>query len=74
MSTGVALGYLDLGIVGCVCREGCMSVYLGGVEYIDDRRAGDGCSESELSEHRCGCAVSVFGDCGLGVVYVGRVV
>jgi hypothetical protein len=33
VSTGVALEYLYLGIVGCVCREGCMNVYGGSGLY-----------------------------------------
>ena len=38
----MAVEYVYLGIVGCVCREGCMSVYMVGVEYIDEGRAGEG--------------------------------
>jgi hypothetical protein len=73
VSTGVALEYVYLGIVGCVCREGCMSVYMGGVEYIDEGRAGDGCSESEVSKGSQGwlCSTCIW---GLWVVYVRRFV
>ena len=70
----MAVEYLDLGIVGCVCRDVCMSACRGGVEYLDDGRAVCGFCEREVSEHRCGCGVCVFGDWGLGFVYVGRVV
>jgi hypothetical protein len=57
--------YLYLGIVGCVCREGCMSGYMVGVEYIDEGLAVGAFCEGEMSEHRGGFGVSVFGDCGL---------
>jgi hypothetical protein len=32
-----------LGVGVCVCREGCMSVYIGGVEYIDEGRSVGAC-------------------------------
>jgi hypothetical protein len=54
-----------LGIGVCVCREGDMSVYMGGVEYIDEGLAVGACCECEVSEHRGGFGVCVFGDCGL---------
>jgi hypothetical protein len=42
VSTGVALEYLYLGIVGCVCRDVCMTAHMVGVVYIDEGRAGEG--------------------------------
>jgi hypothetical protein len=38
---------------------------MGGLDYINEGRAEDGCCECEVSEHRCGFGVCVFGDCGL---------
>jgi hypothetical protein len=42
-----------------------MSVSMGDVEHIDDGRAVGAFCESEMSEHRAVCGVSLFGDCGL---------
>ena len=62
-----------LGIGVCVCTEGDMSVYMGGVEYIDEGLAVGACCECEVSEGSQGwlCSTCIW---GLWVVYVRRFV
>ena len=59
-----------LGLVPRVYQSGDLVLYggitkRGGVEYLDDRWAVCAFCETEVSEHRAVCGVSVFGDCGL---------
>ena len=56
-------GVSVFGIVGCVCREVCMSGYMVGVEYIDEGLAVGACCECEVSERSQGwlCSLCIWG-------------